>query len=428
MYRLNISIFFVTGVILFLWQSCGVTSEHVEKPRVLLTGFEPFDHKTDNPSGDIAKRLNGSCTTDVCFDTLLLPVSSIGSATVAKLLNNSGNKWDAVLHLGEDIPAMFMKVTKAHIEVVAANLKTSDQGDIVKGAQSILPTTVDISNSRLQSIIDANDTRIKWSRDAGKYYCNEAYYQTLFFIRDNNIPPVSRNAGNDGLLLPALFVHVPPLKVMTVDEGTSIATAVATAMVVTPATATKSNALPRMLLAGFADRLGPDRGGAAAVHLNGTCNTQVCFDTIIVDFSNGGGNQDIASAFRAGKWDSALIVAEQENRMVQGLTLQAVGYKTDDMGNDAVLPSTLRFDRFNPALMPLFDKDDAALAWCRDSGIGNAGKSFFNLLVAIHNNSLLITANHNAPLALLATLPEDDNRSTAADAVLVKTLASLMLS
>ena len=394
-------------------------------PHILLTGFEPFDHKTDNPSGDIAIQLNNTCTSNLCFDTLILPVTSVGASTVANLLKTSPNKYDAVLHLGEDIPAMFMKVKKAHIEIVASNIAVSKQGAIIKGAQQILPTTATISNSKFQQLLNANASIVKWSRDAGKYYCNEAYYQTLFTIRDTNISTSTSSitATSTTSLLPALFLHVPPIKVMSIQEGIQIATAVATAMLVVKQDQNEKLAI---LLAGFANRLGPDRGGAAVLLLNATCNKNICFDTIIIDFSNGGSDQDIASVLieHVGKWKGLLIVAEQEDRMAQGLTLQAVGYKTDDV-NNAVLPATINFNTFNPTVMPNYVRDTAAFTWVRDSGLGNAGKSFYNSLLAIHNISS--RSSNSSSAALLATLPDNDNRSTSVDAKLVEKVAALML-
>ena len=418
--------------LLSLLAVCCKSTSPGSLPHILLTGFEPFDHKTDNPSGDIAIQLNNTCTSNLCFDTLILPVTSVGASTVANLLKTSPNKYDAVLHLGEDIPAMFMKVKKAHIEIVASNIAVSKQGACIKGAQQILPTTATTSNAKFQQFLNANASIVKWSRDAGKYYCNEAYYQTLFTIRDTNISTSTTSiaATSTTSLLPALFLHVPPIKVMSIQEGIQIATAVATAMLVVKQDQNEKLAtplpLPRMLLAGFANRLGPDRGGAAVLLLNATCNKNICFDTIIIDFSNGGSDQDIASVLieHVGKWKGLLIVAEQEDRMAQGLTLQAVGYKTDDV-NNAVLPATINFNTFNPTVMPNYVQDTAAFTWVRDSGLGNAGKSFYNSLLAIHNISS--RSSNSSIAALLATLPDNDNRSTSVDAKLVEKVAALML-
>ena len=93
--------------------------------RVLLTGYAAFDRKSDNPSGDIAKALNGTCTQHFCIESLVLSVDTHGASVVSKLLSaTNSSKWDAILHMGEDIPAMFTHTTHAHIELAAYNVKS----------------------------------------------------------------------------------------------------------------------------------------------------------------------------------------------------------------------------------------------------------------------------------------------------------------
>jgi hypothetical protein len=85
--------------------------------KVLVTGFEPFLDYDENPSGDVAKAISGTCvdyalsrrklltTLQICFDGIVLPVNTTGASVVADMLN-SGEPfpYDAVLHLGlEDI-------------------------------------------------------------------------------------------------------------------------------------------------------------------------------------------------------------------------------------------------------------------------------------------------------------------------------------
>ena len=72
------------------------------KKQVLITGFEPFDGESSNPSGDVAKALNGTCAGSVCYESLVLSVDTDGAQVVADLLNG-GSRWDAILQLGEDV-------------------------------------------------------------------------------------------------------------------------------------------------------------------------------------------------------------------------------------------------------------------------------------------------------------------------------------
>lgn len=101
---------------------------------VLLTGFAAFDHKSDNPSADVAKALNGTCKAGVCFKSLVLPVTSAGASVVASMLAKANSsEWDAVLMLGEDVPAMFQSVKLAHLELVAANVRSHSRRQLGAG-------------------------------------------------------------------------------------------------------------------------------------------------------------------------------------------------------------------------------------------------------------------------------------------------------
>ena len=101
----------------------GTVALAAAKKSVLLTGFEPFDQESSNPSGDVARLLNGTCTDTLCFESLILSVDSDGARVVASLLAASNSsRWDAILQLGEDVPAQFQTVKYAHLELVAANV------------------------------------------------------------------------------------------------------------------------------------------------------------------------------------------------------------------------------------------------------------------------------------------------------------------
>ena len=125
------------------WLAMAIASP--SQLRVLLTGFEPFDKQSANPSGVIAAALNGTCvpvpvrashgsgSAAVCFESVVLPVSSMGASFVASRLSVANvSAWDAVLHLGEDVPAMFQSVTKLHLELVAANVRSHTATNTVR--------------------------------------------------------------------------------------------------------------------------------------------------------------------------------------------------------------------------------------------------------------------------------------------------------
>ena len=54
-----------------------------------------------------------------------------------------------------------------------------------------------------------------WSRDAGSFYCNELYYRTLSRIRKE------KWLRCRGALVPSIFIHLPPLKRMKLEESSA---------------------------------------------------------------------------------------------------------------------------------------------------------------------------------------------------------------
>ena len=58
---------------------------------ILLTGFEPFDGDTINPSGEVAKQLDGRVLGDCVVRSVILPVQhEAARAVVAPLLEAPG--------------------------------------------------------------------------------------------------------------------------------------------------------------------------------------------------------------------------------------------------------------------------------------------------------------------------------------------------
>ena len=458
--------------------------------RVLLTGYAAFDRKSDNPSGDIAKALNGTCTQHFCIESLVLSVDTHGASVVSKLLSaTNSSKWDAILHMGEDIPAMFTHTTHAHIELAAYNVKSHTSllhrantstsswpsNKLIKEAQDILPATADASSLAAVAALPS----VIWHRDAGEYYCNEVFFRTTYAVRHGRIRPPSRGGGEGSAattaLLPSLFMHVPPPDVLPVATGQQVAMALLSAMVAsspplgsldvnnkprdthagllartnmaTDEPLDRAATQPRVLLGGFGDRLGPDRGGAAVVALNATCEPSpgVCYDGLIMERASDAGAV-AAALHKAGAalpWQAVLLVAEQHDRFFDKMmAVQVVAYtRGGPQGDesDIVLPSTANLGKLNPnpdrprAHTPpaqdglTWSVDDAALTWSRQNAdFGFTGEAYYQTLVALGNVTL--TTHEPPPPTLLTALPYADKRSVADDAKLVAQLVEQMMA
>lgn len=210
---------------------------------ILLTGFEPFLNFSHNPTEDISRALK-----DVCEDVTILPeLNGTWSSTMVSLhicwhahalpVNRTGALWtvqhlqslsarevpyDAVFHLGFESSAKGLK-----LEVAAANILANDTGAdgherAVQDGEPLLPTTVNTGWLNVDAIDAgapsgslAGEAEL-WSRDAGKYFCNEVYYRTLHFIRGQKL------LTSSGALLPAMFIHMPNQNVSTIHGDTDV--------------------------------------------------------------------------------------------------------------------------------------------------------------------------------------------------------------
>ncbi|CAN0201610.1 unnamed protein product [Ectocarpus fasciculatus] len=210
---------------------------------VLVTGYEPFLDHLVNPAQRVASALNGTCDTvylkhpmtmRLCYEGVAVPVTAEGSGWAARQLEETPTRWDGIIHLGFESSAKGLR-----LETIAANVKTSDDyhylwnSDIPcqkegtpfeyihEGSPCILPTTAPVSFLDLRDLTEllqdgghADLVSLEtWSRDAGAYYCNEMFYRTLHAIRELGTPSVDGSS-----LIPAMFVHLPDVAVMGLDD------------------------------------------------------------------------------------------------------------------------------------------------------------------------------------------------------------------
>ena len=171
---------------------------------ILLTGFDPFDGDTVNPSGEVAKRLDGAVIGGRVVRSAILPVQhEAAQAVVAPLLDAPGLV--AVVHLGlaggrarislERVAVNVMDYSRpdAHGQVLC-DVACAEPGPA--GYFSTLPL-----REMLAALI-AEGIPAAISNTAGTYLCNHVLYTTLH-----------RLAGG-GRAVPAGFVHLPFLPSM----------------------------------------------------------------------------------------------------------------------------------------------------------------------------------------------------------------------
>ena len=172
---------------------------YLDKPIVLVTGFEPFGEYDINPSQLIAQTLNGQELDDVVIYGLVLPVDFNASV---KQITDAIDNLHPILVVSIGLEA---KTYSIQVENVAKNLK-HDPSDTQNDRRfsrlnlhgpffrlSSLPTHVIVRELR-QNGIPAQQS---WS--AGTYVCNALFYGEVSYIKTKNLP------------IDAGFLHVPLL-------------------------------------------------------------------------------------------------------------------------------------------------------------------------------------------------------------------------
>jgi pyroglutamyl-peptidase len=176
---------------------------------ILLTGFEPFDGDTVNPSGEVAKQLDGKAIGDCVVRSVILPVQhEAARAVVAPLLDAPGLV--AVVHLG-----LAGGRARISLERVAVNVMDYSRPDAhgqvlrdvacVAGGPAAYFSTLPLRE--MLAALTAEGIPAAISNTAGTYLCNDISYTTLHVL------------ARRGLTTPAGFIHLPFLPSMVSEHS-----------------------------------------------------------------------------------------------------------------------------------------------------------------------------------------------------------------
>jgi pyroglutamyl-peptidase len=170
--------------------------------KILVTGFEPFGPWQRNPSGEVARHLDGSTIVDVEITGLVLPVSYKRAAAPLLAVIDELQP-DVVLNLGQGAAAGVC------VERIAVNRCTAPVGGDNDGyephGEPIVPDGPETYASTLpvNEIVDLL-SNVKFnaapSDSAGEFLCNFVMYTTLHHIATHQLP------------IRAGFIHASPLR------------------------------------------------------------------------------------------------------------------------------------------------------------------------------------------------------------------------
>jgi pyroglutamyl-peptidase len=173
---------------------------------ILLTGFEPFDGDTVNPSGEVAKQLDGRVIGDCVVRSVILPVQhEAARAVVAPLLEAPGLV--AVVHLG-----LAGGRARISLERVAVNVMDYSRPDAhgqvlrdvacVEDGPAAYFSTLPLRD--MLASLTAEGIPAMISNTAGTYLCNDISYSTLHALDER------------ALVIPTGFIHLPFLPSMVI--------------------------------------------------------------------------------------------------------------------------------------------------------------------------------------------------------------------
>lgn len=173
--------------------------------RILLTGFEPFDGATRNPSADTVAAMAADYDGPHEVVTATLPVSFAGAAARLSTLI-SEHEPDAVVATGLAGGRAQIAVERIGVNLMDARIPDND-GDqpsdrpSVPGGPAALFSTLPVK--RIARVLEQAGIPAQLSLSAGSYVCNHVMYTAL-------------SAAPDGVR--AGFVHLP-WSTSTAPEG-----------------------------------------------------------------------------------------------------------------------------------------------------------------------------------------------------------------
>lgn len=173
---------------------------------LFLTGFEPFLDVATNPSGELARALDGRCIGRWTVKGVVLPVAfeRVGAAYRAALAELEVAPV-ALLSLGVQRGSSFRLEQRARPKLSSA--KTDNDGrrasDLAPLGDVELRTDLDF-DALEGALVRGGAREVLRSDDAGGFVCERCYWEVL--------------SAAARLEVPGLFLHVPPVEDLDVLE------------------------------------------------------------------------------------------------------------------------------------------------------------------------------------------------------------------
>lgn len=165
--------------------------------KILITAFEPFDNNSNNYSLDVLKEIKE----ETYLKKVVLPVEYYNSFKELKLIIDKDKPRYLIL-LGE--ARSYQTISYEVIGINELSSKKDSKGfssnnlKILENGLDGLFSTLDYQ--LFKNVFNSYNVQVKKSYSAGTYVCNSLLYQTLSYLKDNN------------LNIKCGFIHLPILK------------------------------------------------------------------------------------------------------------------------------------------------------------------------------------------------------------------------
>jgi pyroglutamyl-peptidase len=176
-------------------------------PTILITGFEPFDGFSVNPSEEVVKHLDDTKIDEFSIIGLVLPLDYNRALNILDVALNK-HKPDYVLCLGQ---ANRASISIERIAVNAISTKRPDNHDYTPESDVIdydgpVAYYANIDPMPLVQALLENGIPAHTSYHAGIYGCNWLLYNVMDWV-ENSAPDVR-----------ATFIHLPPLPSQAIEK------------------------------------------------------------------------------------------------------------------------------------------------------------------------------------------------------------------
>jgi len=176
---------------------------------ILLTGFEPFGDYPSNPSGDVAKALDGRAFGAEVVRSAVLPVHHAAAAlAVSRLVDESTP--GAIVHVG--LAGARARIALERVAVNVMDFEIADNAGYracgepcVAGGPVAYFSTLPLG-AILEALV-AEGVPAYLSNTAGTYLCNQTMYTTRHLLERRL------------LAIPAGFIHLPQSAAMVAASG-----------------------------------------------------------------------------------------------------------------------------------------------------------------------------------------------------------------